>query len=137
MVRDAATDKCREWSGVGIVADGAVRVSVRVAAVESCRVRRQYAAELDAVSTWPVPPDSMGVITEPGGRKFRAQAMPLSILLQTAFGVNPNQIVVPEWAQGVKFDIAATTGSDVSLTYEQMGIEAGAGAEDAGGASLG
>jgi uncharacterized protein (TIGR03435 family) len=62
----------------------------------------------------------MGGISEPRGTEFHAQAMPLSVLVQMAFGINPNQMVIPDWAQSVKFDIAATTGSPISLTYEQM-----------------
>lgn len=89
-------------------------------------VRAQSASEaktptsFEAVSIRPVPPDSMGRISEPGGTEFRAQAMPLSILLQMTFGMNPNQMVIPDWAQSLKFDIAATTGSAVPLTYPQM-----------------
>ena len=77
-------------------------------------------ARFEVVSIRPVPPDSMGDLTEPVGTEFRAHAIPLSELVQMAFGLNPNQIVVPEWAHGTKFDIAAKTGSSVSLTYEQM-----------------
>ena len=46
--------------------------------------------------------------------------MPLSVLVQMTFGINPNQMVIPDWAQSAKFDIAAKTGSAVPLTYEQM-----------------
>lgn len=74
----------------------------------------------EVVSIRPVPPDSMGTISEPRGTEFRAQAMPLSVLVQMSFGINPNQMVIPDWAQSVKFDIAAKTGSAVPLTYEQM-----------------
>lgn len=74
----------------------------------------------EVVSIRPVPPDSQGGISEPVGTEFRAHAMPLSVLVQMTFGINPNQMVIPEWAQGVKVDIAAKTGSDVPLTYEQM-----------------
>lgn len=74
----------------------------------------------EVVSIRPVPPDSLGGISEPVGTEFRAQAMPLSALVQMTFGINPNQMVIPDWAQSVKFDIAAKTGSGVPLTYEQM-----------------
>jgi uncharacterized protein (TIGR03435 family) len=74
----------------------------------------------EVVSIRPVPPESMGGISLPSGTEFRAQAMPLSVLVQMTFGINPNQMVIPDWAQSVKFDIAAKTGSTVSLTYEQM-----------------
>lgn len=74
----------------------------------------------EVVSIRPVPPDSMGRLTEPGGTEFRAQAMQLSVLVQMAFGVDTYRLAMPEWAQGVKFDIAAKTGSAVPLTYEQM-----------------
>jgi len=74
----------------------------------------------EVVSIRPVPADRMGRISEPVGTEFRAEAMPLSVLVQMTFGINPNQMVVPDWAQSVKFDIAAKTGSAVPLTYEQM-----------------
>jgi uncharacterized protein (TIGR03435 family) len=74
----------------------------------------------EVVSIRPVPPDSMGLISEPRGTEFRAQAMELSVLVQMTFGINPNQMVIPDWAHSVKFDIAAKTGSSVPLTYEQM-----------------
>jgi uncharacterized protein (TIGR03435 family) len=74
----------------------------------------------EVVSIRPVPPDSQGTISLPAGTEFRAHAMQLSVLVQMAFGINPNQMVIPEWAQGVKFDIAAKTGSETPLTYEQM-----------------
>jgi uncharacterized protein (TIGR03435 family) len=74
----------------------------------------------DVVSIRAVPPDTVGGISEPAGTEFRAHAMPLAVLVQMAFGTNPNQMVIPGWAQGVKFDIAAKTGSEVPLTYEQM-----------------
>jgi uncharacterized protein (TIGR03435 family) len=74
----------------------------------------------EVISIRPVPPDSMGTISEPAGTEFRAHAMELSVLVQMAFGINPNQMVIPDWAQSVKFDIAAKTGSAVPLTYQQM-----------------
>lgn len=74
----------------------------------------------EVVSIRPAPPESMGAISEPRGTEFRAQAMPLSVLVQMAFGIDPNQMVIPDWAQSVKFDIAAKTGSTAPLTYEQM-----------------
>lgn len=74
----------------------------------------------EVVSIRPVPPDSLGGISEPSGTEFRAHAMSLSVLVQMTFGINPNQMVIPDWAQSVKFDIAAKTGSAVPLTYEQM-----------------
>ena len=77
-------------------------------------------SSFEVVSIRPVPADSQGRISEPVGTEFRAQAMPLSVLVQMAFGINPNQMVIPDWAQSVKFDIAAKTGSAVPLTYEQM-----------------
>ena len=77
-------------------------------------------ASFEVVSIRPAPPDSMGGISEPVGTEFRAQAMPLSVLVQMTFGINPNQMVIPNWAQSVKFDIAAKTGSAVPLTYAQM-----------------
>jgi uncharacterized protein (TIGR03435 family) len=74
----------------------------------------------EVISIRPVPEDSMGGISEPMGSEFRAHAMSLSVLVQMAFGINPNQMAVPEWAQSTKFDIAAKTPEGVSLTYEQM-----------------
>jgi len=74
----------------------------------------------EVVSIRPVPADRMGRISEPVGTEFRTEAMPLSVLVQMAFGINPNQMLIPDWAQSVKFDIAAKTGSAVPLTYEQM-----------------
>ena len=77
-------------------------------------------ASFEVVSIRPVPPDSMGGISEPVGTEFRAQAIPLSVLVQLTFGINPNQMVIPDWAQSAKFDIAAKTGSAIPLTYAQM-----------------
>lgn len=74
----------------------------------------------EVVSIRPVPADAMGRISEPVGTEFRAQAMELSVLVQMTFGINPNQMVIPDWAHSVKFDIAAKRGSAVPLTYEQM-----------------
>lgn len=74
----------------------------------------------EVVSIRPVPQDSVGTLAEPQGLEFRAKAMPLSVLVQMAFGINPRNMVIPDWASDVKFDIAATTGSTVPLTYEQM-----------------
>jgi uncharacterized protein (TIGR03435 family) len=103
-------------AGVGMVG---VRPSV-AQTVESGKSEAKLPQSFEVVSIRPAPESSQGTISEPQGMGFRAKAMPLSVLVQMAFGINPNQMVVPKWAQGVKFDIAAKTGSDVPLTYEQM-----------------
>jgi len=65
----------------------------------------------ETISIRPVPEDSLGVLSAPGGVGFRAEAMPLSV--QMAFGMNPNQMVMPEWTQGTKFDIVAKQATKV------------------------
>jgi uncharacterized protein (TIGR03435 family) len=110
--------KMRTWIGVAAV------WAMSLCAVAQTGIAPKSGATLptsfEVVSIRPVPPDTEGRISEPVGTEFRAHAMQLSILVQMTFGINANQIEMPEWAQGVKFDIAAKTGSNVPLTYEQM-----------------
>jgi uncharacterized protein (TIGR03435 family) len=103
-------------AGVGMVG---VRPSV-AQTVGSGKSEAKLPQSFEVVSIRSAPEDSQGAISEPQGMEFRAKAMPLSVLVQMAFGINPNQMVVPKWAQGVKFDIAAKTGGDAPLTYEEM-----------------
>ena len=97
-----------------------VLLTASVCASSQVTSNKTEPARFEVVSIRPVPPDSTGNFAEPAGTEFRAHAMELSLLIQIAFGLNANQIVVADWAQGKKFDIAAKTGSSVPLTYEQM-----------------
>jgi uncharacterized protein (TIGR03435 family) len=74
----------------------------------------------DTVSIRPVSEDASGVLSLPKGVGFRVRAMPLAVLVQMAFGTNPNQMVLPPWTQEAKFDIVATTGGDAPLRPEEM-----------------
>jgi bla regulator protein blaR1 len=103
-------------AAVGMVG---VRPSV-AQTVGSGKSEAKLPQSFEVVSIRSAPEDSQGAISEPQGMEFRAKAMPLSVLVQMAFGINPNQMAVPKWAQGVKFDIAAKTGGDAPLTYEEM-----------------
>jgi uncharacterized protein (TIGR03435 family) len=97
-----------------------VAISVAVSAWAQGASETKVPTSFGVVSIRPAPPDSEGRISEPSGTEFRAQAMPLSALVQMTFGINPNQMVIADWAQSLKFDIVAKTGSAVPLTYEQM-----------------
>jgi uncharacterized protein (TIGR03435 family) len=102
----------------GVAAVMLALMSVPVGASAQGPSETKVPAGFEVVAIRPVPPDSQGGFSEPGGTEFRARAMSLSELVQMTFGINPNQMVIPDWAQSVKFDIAAKTG--IPLTYEQM-----------------
>jgi uncharacterized protein (TIGR03435 family) len=74
----------------------------------------------ETVSIRPVPEDSSGLLQEAQGVEFRVHAMPLAVLVQMAFGINPNQMIVPSWTQEAKFDIVAKTGVETRLTREEI-----------------
>ena len=74
----------------------------------------------ETISIRPTPEDSSGTLTTAQGVGFRVHAIPLAVLVQMAFGINPNQMIVPEWAHETKFDIVAKTGTEARLTPEEM-----------------
>jgi uncharacterized protein (TIGR03435 family) len=74
----------------------------------------------EVASVRPAAEDSGFVVTAPQGAEFRTTGLPLSILVQLAFNVDPHQMDIPQWAESVKFDVVAKTPDGVSLTPEQM-----------------
>ncbi len=74
----------------------------------------------ETVSIRPTPEDSSGTLVNAQGVAFRVHAIPLAVLVQMAFGLNPNQLIVPDWAHEAKFDIEAKTGVEARLTPEEM-----------------
>lgn len=119
--QEADVNLRREKMWVVVLALLASAVSLPAQAVKgSDDAGAKLPTRFEVVSIRPASPDAMGPIPEMGGTEFRVQGLSLTILVQMAFGINPNQMVIPEWADSAKFDITAKTGSNVPLTYLQM-----------------
>ena len=68
----------------------------------------------------PPPNRQSSMLTMLGGKELREDGISLALLIQIAFGIENYQLTTPEWTTSDSFDITAKTGSDLSLSKEQM-----------------
>ena len=68
----------------------------------------------------PPPTRQLSTLTMLGGKELREEGISLALLMQIAFGIENYQLTTPEWTTSDSFDLTAKTGSDLSLSKEQM-----------------
>jgi uncharacterized protein (TIGR03435 family) len=68
----------------------------------------------------PPPNRQSSMLTMLGGKELHEEGIWLAALIQIAFGLENYQLTTPEWTNSDSFDITAKTGSDLSLSKEQM-----------------